>query len=154
MGSHYPILGLAMALFLGGASMAVGKTLTIASAMTGQLVDAAGAPVSGVTVVRTWRMNNKQGDESTVTDAEGRFAFPAAEQRSFFAAILPGTPVIDQQFTHDQNGSPAMFLRLTKLSFAPDAELEGRPLKVVCRVDAEPTPGPDAIRRSTCRIVD
>lgn len=154
MGGFYRAFALATALFLGGASMAVGKTITLASAMTGQMVDASGAPAAGVTVVRTWRMNDKQGEARAVTDAQGRFAFPAVEQRSFFAAILPGTPVIDQQFTHDRDGSPAMFLRLTKLSFAPDAELEGRPLNVVCRVDAEPTPGPDAIRRSTCRIVE
>lgn len=135
--------------------MVYGKTLYMASEMTGQLVDGAGAPAVGVTVTRTWQTHTDTGVDSTTTDSEGRFSFGAVTKRqSYLGGLFPSTPVIDEQFTHDRDGDPTMFLRLAKLSFAPNAELEGQPIKVVCRVDQATSTGPGAIIRSTCRIED
>ena len=131
------------------------STRYMASEMIGQLVDEAGAPAVGVKVTRTWQTHTETGVDSATTDAEGRFSFGAVpKRRSFLEGLLPSTPVIDVQFTHDRDVDPTMFLRLAKLSYAPNAELEGQSIKVVCRVDQATSTGPGAIIRSTCRIED
>ncbi|ARE42274.1 hypothetical protein RGUI_4248 (plasmid) [Rhodovulum sp. P5] len=132
----------------------MGKTLIYASAMSGQLVDGSGRPAAGVTITRTWQTSSKTGSDSTTTDDDGRFAFGSVEQRSLFGGLNPGTPLIDQQFTHDMTGTPKMFLRMSKRSFGPNSELDGRPINLVCRADTDPEPGPGPILSSTCRILD
>lgn len=138
-----------------GALVAQGKTLYIASDMTGRLVDGAGVPAVGVTVTRTWQTQSESGTETTTTDAEGRFSFEAVTRRqSFLGGLFPSTPAIDAHFTHNRDGDATLFLRLVKLSYAPNSELSGRPIKVVCRVDQPAESGPGPIVRSTCRIED
>lgn len=139
---------------VGGGTMALGKTLTIASAMRGQLVDGTGAPAAGVTVQRQWSYSDNSGSDTVTTDADGRFAFDVVEKKSFWAGLIAHNPVIDQQFTHDGNGAAQLFLHVFKRDYAPNGERDGAPLNVVCRTDTDAAPGPDGLFLSTCRLVE
>jgi len=138
----------------GGSAMALGKTVTIASAMSGQLVDGSGQPAAGVKVTRRWSYSDNSGTDSTMTDTDGRFAFSAVERRSFWAGLIPHNPVIDQQFLHTADKGETLFLQIFKRDYAPNGERDGRPLNVVCRTDRDATPGPGDVFLSTCDKID
>lgn len=125
----------------------------LASAMSGQLINEAGDPAVGVTITRTWQTHTERGVATTTTDAAGRFTFDAVTRKaSFLERLSLSTPVIRSEFTFDVDGKQQRFLFLTKRSYAQNGELDGQPIRVVCRVDAEATPGPGPILESTCRI--
>ncbi|MEM9783113.1 MAG: carboxypeptidase-like regulatory domain-containing protein [Pseudomonadota bacterium] len=110
------------------------------SAVEGRLVSEDGTPAAGVRVSRTWQRGGEgeRGEDDTTTDAEGRFSFPEVTRSSFWAGIIPHTPVIGQTMTaHLPDGELRIWL-LSKNSYDRNSELGGRATKIVCRVDKEP----------------
>ncbi len=133
--------------------MAFGKTITLFSEMNGRLVDAQGAPQAGVRVVRTWKRKPEDDPkvETTVTDEDGAFRFPAATDTSFFASFLPGTPAIKQEVTAEGPDGYVTLWKAVKTNLDENGELNGRQLDLVCRIDKEPDS--DGPAWGTCREV-
>lgn len=132
---------LVAAAFIGASDVAIGKTLVLTSAVEGRLVqDASGKPASGVTVRRswTWGWNGREGAEETVTDSEGRFRFGEVTGRSLTAGILPHEPGVRQEIAADLPGGALTLLSLQKSNYDRNGELNGRPLRIMCRADLEP----------------
>ncbi|MBT8145115.1 MAG: hypothetical protein KJO55_10460, partial [Gammaproteobacteria bacterium] len=86
--------------------MAFGKTITLFSECTARLVDESGTGQGGVTIERVWRKGDGESQrDETVTAPDGTFSFPAVTEKSFWAGILPGTPVIKQELiAHTPDG--------------------------------------------------
>lgn len=118
--------------------------------MQGQLVEAGGAPVAGVTVQRRWDWRGKSGQDTAVTDAEGYFAFDAVPARRGLLGWLPAQVSVNQSFSAVLPEGPFEFLALTTGSLEPNSETGGSPFDVICRVGVEP--GFDGFHWGTCRI--
>lgn len=120
--------------------MAFGKTITLFSEFNGRLVDGSGVPQADIQVVRSWRRNPEDAPtvDATVTDADGSFHFPAVTTTSFMASFLPGTPVIAQEISAQGPNGDVMLWKTVKTNFGDNGELDGRPLNLECRLDAEP----------------
>lgn len=134
--------------------MAFGKTVTLFSEIHGRLVNADGTPQAGVTVKQWWSEERGDAGESTeaVTDAEGRFHFPAVERQRFWAAILPSTPAVKQKITVERPDKTLTLWQFVKTSHSPLSETGGRKLDLVCRIDAEEDGNGPAW--GTCRFAD
>lgn len=114
--------------------MAFANPFVLMSEMEGRLVDASGEPAAGVGLVRTWdwAWRNHQGSDETITDANGRFRFPAVTERSMTARLLPHEPNVTQVITaHHGVGETRIWLAV-KRNYNDDGELAGRPLRVLC----------------------
>lgn len=148
------LAGSAFLVASGGAGMALGRTITLFSEVNGRLVDADGRPQPGVTIKQSWREGPDRDFESveTVTDAEGRFHFPAVERRSIAVVFLPSTPVIRQLLQTERPEGTLTLWRYVRRSHAPLDETGGRPLSLLCRIDAEENDEGPAW--GTCRLVD
>ena len=122
---------------LGGARMADAGPMVVASAMAGRLVDASGRPQEGLAVTRRWSMAGDEGEQTVVSDAQGNFAFSeVTRRRGLMRRLLPTNPSVNHAYTLPDRGLTLM--EFQKTNFARDGEWGGRPLRVVCRVDAEP----------------
>lgn len=123
-----------------GSDMAFGKKITFFSEMTGQLVNEEGEEQVGVKVTRSWkrRPEDKPTVDQTVTDSSGKFMFPAATDTSFLASFLPGTPVIKQEITAEGPNGLVTLWKAVKTNFDNNGELQGRPFRLICRIDKEP----------------
>lgn len=129
----------------------------LVSKIEGQLVsNSAGEPVAGVMVTRTWEWawNGKQGEDTTTTDAEGRFSFPEITGRSLTASLLPHEPSIRQQLTAtlESEKRSLVILSLQKSDYERNSETKGHPMKVQCRTDLEPDA--TGFYWGTCQLVD
>ncbi|MEM6487230.1 MAG: DUF6795 domain-containing protein [Pseudomonadota bacterium] len=124
----------------GGPAMA--KEIVLFSAVDGRLVHADGSPATGVRISRNWRRGSREAGDEATTDGTGRFAFPEiAETPGFFASLLPGSePTVQRMTAHAESGDVLLWQAI-KNSPERHAELEGKPTKIVCRVDAEPGDG-------------
>lgn len=137
--------------------MAFGKTLYVFSEVNGLLVDAAGNPAAGVTVLREWNVGatGKSGQEETTTDAGGRFSFPEVTQRSLFAGLAPQRATVDQAlYAFRPDGQQVLLYTLSKSNYDRDGEIEGTSyrgpgLNMICNVEAEPSADGEFI--GTCR---
>lgn len=125
--------------------MAFGKTLVLASDFDGKLLDEAGAPVPNVKVTRSWEWawTSDTGSDSTVTDAEGRFAFGQVHGKSFTASFIPHQPVIHQEIKAETANGPVLIFSVDKQNYDANSEGFGRGLKnpnlnMICRIDQEP----------------
>lgn len=133
--------------------MALGRTITLSSEVRGQLVDGTGTPQPGITIRQSWseRPEDPEQTVTTVTDAQGRFRFPAVQRRSLAAVFLPGTPSILQNIVAERPDGPLTLWMHVRTSHRPQAEVgEASRLELICRIDArEDGAGP---AWGTCRL--
>ncbi|MBP0481633.1 DUF6795 domain-containing protein [Sagittula salina] len=153
MSSPAPILriaALAALLFIGSTSVARAKEY-LCSPMTGQLVTPEGAPVPDTPVRRSWFWRGKRGEDSTVTDAEGRFSFgPVHPKRGLFERI-PAREAVTQDYFADLPEGPFQFLTLSTRGLALNAETMGRAFNIRCRTLLDPYA--DDIHFGTCSLI-
>lgn len=100
-----------------------------------------GKPVPGATVERTfdWVAKDERGKDSTTTGPTGEFTLPAIERRSLLASLFPHETLIGQTLTVHHAGKSYLAWRFTKRDYQPNGELQGKPLRLVCRLEAAPT---------------
>lgn len=120
--------------------MAFGKSKVFASAMQGRLFLNDDTPAAGVRVRRTWRWawNGESGEDETVTDSNGRFAFATVTGGSLLGSLLPHEPVIEQEYFAYPDSGEILILGLTKRNYDLDGEADGKQLRIKCRTDKEP----------------
>ena len=108
--------------------------------MEGRLVDANMRPVPDTRVERTWDWgwNSKKGTQTTTTDAEGRFEFPTVIGRSLTAGILVHQPQITQRVKAQGPDGAVTLFAVDKNDYRDNSERNGKPLRVVCRIDMKP----------------
>jgi len=130
--------------------MALGKSLVLCSPFHGRLLTQDGQPAAGVRIERSWvwGWNDKQGSDTTETDDQGRFELPIVEGSSFLGSMLPHEPDVRQRIVaHAPNGEVEIWVA-SKKTYELNSELEGRPVKVVCNIDKEPSD--DGLYWGTC----
>lgn len=135
---------------LAGCTMGFGKSLVLCSPFQGRIVDGQGQPVAGIRIERhwVWGWNDKEGNDSAVTDDAGRFQLPLVEGSSFLGSVMPHEPDVRQRIVaHGPNGEVEIWYA-SKKSYELNSELDGRPVKVVCRIDKEPSD--DGLYWGTC----
>jgi hypothetical protein len=138
--------------FLLGSNMAFPQSLVLMSEMQGQLLDVGGEPVAEVRLVRSWdwAWRNHQGSDETITDADGRFCFPAVTGRSLTARILPHEPAIRQRIIAHHAGEESQIWSAIKRNYREGGELAGRPLRVRCGLTAVPGAESQRLFASLC----
>ena len=145
-----PSLILILLLLIPGVLMAFGKTFVLCSPVYGIAVTANDEPAAGIEIVRewTWTWNDQKGRDVTVTDAGGRFEFPLVEGSSLGAMFLPHEPNIMQVFTAKLPAGDLEILSISKDSYDLNSELNGKPTRIRCHLDREPSP--DGLYWGTC----
>ena len=116
-------------------------SLVLFSAIEGQLVNG-GSPVAGAQVARTWFWHNKdvRGSDSTVTDAQGRFAFAAVTSGNLLARVMPHEPVVEQQMTARIGSDDVKLWATFKRNYLQAGEFDrytrtaGGTVRIVCDV--------------------
>ena len=118
-------------------AMAFAKPLYLFSELNGT-VFRADKPVSGAKIERryVWHWKDKTGEEIVVSDADGRFHFPAATESSLSARLMPHEPVIQQTIVISVDGKEYLAWKFTKHNYAEDGELLGKKLNLHCDLDA------------------
>lgn len=113
--------------------------MVIFSAVRGQVL-LNGAPVVGATVVREfdWAWKSEKGRDTALTDGQGRFAMDTITRSSFLGSLLPHEPVVRQTITIEHAGKRYMAWATYKHDYDENGELDGKPINVTCRLDAEP----------------
>ncbi len=99
-----------------------------------------GKPVAGAVVERKfkWGWKDETGTDSATTDATGGFALPLIERSSLLGSFLPHEVVIDQIMTIQHGGKSYKAWALFKRDYDLNSELEGKPIKVTCRLEKPP----------------
>jgi len=100
-----------------------------------------GQPVAGARLERTWfwHWNDERGGDTTNTDAAGAFRFPAVNGRSLSGSLLPHEPVIEQKILIQHGGKTYRAWVFSKGEYGENGELDGRPIRLTCRLESEPT---------------
>ncbi|WP_024460408.1 carboxypeptidase-like regulatory domain-containing protein [Marinimicrobium sp. LS-A18] len=111
----------------------IGKVCVFSKVNAQLLLD--GKPISGVTVTRTWNWD-KRASDSTVTDMNGYFSFPAVHQRSV-KPLLPLEITITQQLSTTHNGKEYILWRGAKRDSEEQSELDGAPFNLTCELTNE-----------------
>ena len=85
----------AMAIALSGCTDMSSKV--IFSELHGQVL-AAGAPVAGASVDRSWNwgLTDEKGSDRTITDADGQFRLPEVSRSAGLKGLLPHEPFVEQ----------------------------------------------------------
>ncbi|MER2520539.1 MAG: DUF6795 domain-containing protein [Bdellovibrionales bacterium] len=100
-----------------------------------------GKPVEGADVERQyeWAWGGKTFTDKVVTDANGAFHFSPAFKSMILGSVLPHQPVITQtiNITHDQKS--VRVWAYAKMLYDENSELGGKPIKISCYLDREPT---------------
>lgn len=126
----------------------------LVSPVEGRLLGPGDVPQPDIRVRRSWSwvMAGRHGHDSTVTDAEGHFAFGAVRARGWGAAALPHAPEIRQEIFAYLPVGEVLLMRLKKPNYALHGERDGRPLRLICR----PHRAPEAEGGiwGTCHCVD
>jgi len=112
--------------------------MVLFSAVQGRVLED-GKPVAGATLEREakWTWKNEMRNDSTTSGADGVFAFDAIVGSSLLGSVLPHEPVVHQKITIRHGGSAYEAWLHVKHSYDENGEL-GRPLKLVCRLEAKP----------------
>lgn len=121
--------------------MAFGKTFVLFSPFSGTAVTDDGAPAAGIKIERSWKWgwNNETGSDHATTDNQGRFSFPVIEGHSFTASFMPHEPHITQSLIASMASGEVEIWHAIKKSYDLNSELNGKPTRVVCRLDKEPS---------------
>lgn len=119
--------------------MALSKELYLFSKTEGVVLQH-NQPVAGAEVERiyNWHWKDKVRSEITRTDDRGRFRFAAATGTSWLGSLLPHEPVVVQMIYIHHQGKKYEAWLFTKHDYEPNSELDGRPLRLVCRLDSPP----------------
>lgn len=133
------LVGSALVLFglISGSQMAFARTLTLFSDVSGSVIQN-GKPVAGAEIERRyhWHWKDQQTSETTVTDAQGRFQFPAATASSFFGSLIPHEPVVQQTILIRSGGTEYRAWKYTKHNYEANGEV-GRALRLRCELGSE-----------------
>ncbi|EBA07558.1 hypothetical protein SSE37_22205 [Sagittula stellata E-37] len=124
----------------------------LCSPMSGQLVDADGAPVPDTPVRRAWYWRGKRGEDSTVTDDSGHFSFGAVPPKRGLFEMIPAREAVTQDFYADLPDGAFQFLYLSTRGLTLNAETDGRPFNVRCAIGVEPHA--DDIHFGTCTLIE
>lgn len=118
---------------------AMGK-MCLFSAVRGVVLDH-GKPVVGARIERSykWAWNDQTGGDETVTDGKGAFGFPAIWGHSLLGSLLPHEPVVDETILIHHAGQAYKAWMFTRGNYTENGELNGRPIVLVCRLEAEVT---------------
>lgn len=113
--------------------------LCLFSAVTGVVLDH-GRPVEGARLERSyeWRWKPESGRDETRTDADGRFRLPAITRGSLLGSLLPHEPFVRQTLLIHHAGRTYQAWMFNKGEYAENGELGGRPISLVCRLEASP----------------
>lgn len=111
----------------------VGKTCVFSSVKARLIRD--GEPLKNTRVIRRWEWNELKED-STDTDAAGYFELPAVFEESL-TRMLPIELVIAQGLYVVENGAETQIWSNSKREPGENAELEGRPMELVCEMTNE-----------------
>ena len=100
-----------------------------------------GRPASGAVLTRNffWQWKSEKGSDQATANAAGEFSFPTIERSSFVGGLLPHEPVVEQTMTIQFEGKSYKAWGLFKHSYELNAENNGRPIDVTCRLEAERT---------------
>lgn len=130
-----PVLFLASILwFAQGAAMA---EMVIFSALSGKVL-LAGKPVVGAVIERSFDWQEETATDRTTTAADGGFSLPVIERRSFLSSIFPSEPMTEQTITIQHGGKRYKAWYFLKRNYRDNGELDGRPIRLTCRLEAEP----------------
>jgi hypothetical protein len=124
----------AMLLLAQGSAMA---KFVIFSAVSGKVLHN-GKPVSGAVLERTFVWQEEQATDSVTTAGDGTFSFPKIERGSFLSSLLPSEPLSEQTIMIRHQGKAYKAWYFVKRNYRDNGELEGRPLRMTCRLEAEP----------------
>ena len=94
-----------------------------------------GEALHNTTVIRRWEWNSMKED-STITDENGYFEFPSVYERSI-SRFMPVELVIGQGLYVVESGGETQIWSNSKREPEENAELDGRPLKLVCEMTNE-----------------
>jgi hypothetical protein len=133
-------LGFAATLALAACTQgwAMGKMILFSAVSGKVLLD--GKPVPGAKVEREfrWSWKDEIGKDSTTTGAAGEFSFAKIERSSFLGSLLPHEPVVRQSLTIQHGGKAYEAWLLNKHNYDDNGEVEGKALRLVCRLEATP----------------
>ena len=98
--------------------------MVIFSELHGQVL-AAGQPVAGATVERSWDwgLTDEKGSDRTTTDAQGQFRLPAVTRRGGLRGMLPHEPFVEQTIRVVHGGAAQDVWMLDKRNYRPGGEL-------------------------------
>ncbi|HWU76938.1 MAG TPA: DUF6795 domain-containing protein [Rhodanobacter sp.] len=118
---------------------AMGK-MCLFSAVKGVVLNH-GEPVQGARIERSykWAWKDRSGGDQTVTDDKGEFALPAIWGHSLLGSLLPHEPVVDETMLIQHGGQTYKAWMFTRGNYTENGELNGRPIVLVCRLEAEVT---------------
>lgn len=110
------------------------------SAVRGTVVQK-GKPVEGAVVEREyfWHLKDQQVVEEVKTNAKGEFEFPEATGSSFLGSFLPHEPNVRQTIQIKLGGQTYMAWAYYKSNYDRFSELGGKPISLVCDLDAKPS---------------
>ena len=130
--------------------MAFGKSFILCSPFSGPAVIEGGKPLGDVVMERrwVWSWNDETGSDRAVTDANGKFAFPLVKGSSMSAMFLPHEPNIRQTIIAHMPDGELEIWNAVKATYEMNSELDGRPIKVICHLDKEPSA--DGLYWGTC----
>ena len=117
---------------------AMGK-MCLFSAVRGVVLDH-GKPVAGARIERSykWRWKNQTGSDEVVTDAHGAFVLQAIWGSSLSGSLLPHEPFVEQTILIQYGGATYNAWMLDKRDYDENGELDGRPISLLCKLEAEP----------------
>ncbi len=137
-----------VALLVWEAPVAFGKKVVLFSEVYGVLVDASGVPQPDIRIERKWVWRGNENSDETVTGKDGVFRLPEIGDTTLLGSILPESPVVGQDiFAHGSDGAVNIW-GATKHSYDANSEMEGRPVRLSCRIDQEPNA--DGLYWGTC----
>lgn len=135
-----PWLLVAIALLAPSVGSAVSKQMCLFSRVDGVvLLD--GKPVPGAEVERIyhWGWKDVTRSDSVRTDAEGHFSFPPVLESSLLGSILPHEPLVSQRILIRYDGREHKGWMYTKHNYRENGELGGRPIRLRCSLESEPS---------------
>lgn len=111
-------------------------TMVLFSAVRGTVLSD-GQPVAGATIERQWNWAWKQEDgaDRAVTGADGSFALPLIERKSFLGGVLPHEPMVRQTILIHHGGQTWKAWMYDKGNYDRDGEI-GRPIVMTCRLES------------------
>ncbi len=114
----------------------IGWNFILASPMEGVVVNN-GEPVEGAVVKRTLHWKESSFEDAVVTTSAGVFALPERTTKALLWKFLPHEPVIKQKIHIEFEGKTYLAWRYTKHDYEMNGEREGRPLNLLCEIQAE-----------------